>query len=77
MGGKPKKLIVPVIQRIGVDIMPVQGFVPKIILDYVRHSNRLYQITVPDIEAYRLGLCCLASRAFEPKISALMELTSG
>ena len=31
MGGKPEKLIVPVIQRIGVDILPVQGFVPKII----------------------------------------------
>lgn len=53
------------------------GFVPKIILDYVRHSNRLNQITVPDIEAYQLGLCCLATRAFEPKISAIMELTSG
>ena len=31
MGGKPEKLVVPVIQRIGVDILPVQGFVPKII----------------------------------------------
>ena len=31
MGGKPEKLIVPVIQGVGVDILPVQGFVPKII----------------------------------------------
>ena len=31
MGGKPEKLIVPVIQGICVEILPVQGFVPKII----------------------------------------------
>ena len=31
MGGKPEKLIVPVIQRVGVNVLAVQGFVPKII----------------------------------------------
>ena len=31
MGGKPEKLIVPVIQRVGVNVLTVQGFVSKII----------------------------------------------
>ena len=30
-GRKPKELVIPVIQRVGVDVLTVQGFVPKII----------------------------------------------
>ncbi len=50
------------------------GFVPQIVLDYVRQDNQLSAIKVPDIEAYRLGLCCLQQRREEPKISAMLSL---
>lgn len=49
------------------------GIVPQVVLDNSVASQRVSRIPLKDIESYQLGLCCLASRAQEPLINAMMS----
>jgi LysR family positive regulator for ilvC len=52
------------------------GFVPRIVLENSTVKNKVKSIHVPNIEAYRLGLCYLKERAHEPLIQSISQLFS-
>lgn len=49
------------------------GFVPQIVLENSTVKRKVRSLRVDDIEAYRLGLCYLKSRAKEPLIKSISE----
>ncbi|WP_088329330.1 HTH-type transcriptional activator IlvY [Lacimicrobium sp. SS2-24] len=48
------------------------GIVPRPVVEQSVLANQLTMITLPDIESFQLGICCLKERAKEPLIQALM-----
>lgn len=52
------------------------GLVPQIVLDHSMAANNVHRIAVPDIEPYKLGLCCLANRRNQPLIEALFNVAA-
>lgn len=49
------------------------GIVPQVVVDNSVVANKINRIAIDNIEPYKLGLCCLASRVSEPLISAWVE----
>ena len=52
------------------------GFVPRIVLENSTAKRKVRSLKVNNIEAYRLGLCYLKSRAGEPLIKSISEIAS-
>jgi LysR family positive regulator for ilvC len=49
------------------------GIVPQVVLDNSVVSQKVSRIPLADIEAFKLGLCCLKKRKDEPAIQALLN----
>ena len=49
------------------------GIVPKVVVEYSIVSDRIRALDLPNIEPYRLGVCCLATRSSEAAISAFIS----
>lgn len=48
------------------------GIVPRPVVEQSVLANQISIISLPDIESFKLGICCLKERAAEPLIQALM-----
>lgn len=48
------------------------GIVPRPVVEQSVLANQISIISLPDIESFKLGICCLKERAKEPLIQALM-----
>ncbi|ALT00198.1 HTH-type transcriptional activator IlvY [Lacimicrobium alkaliphilum] len=48
------------------------GIVPRPVVEQSVLANQITIISLPDIESFKLGICCLKERATEPLIQALM-----
>ena len=49
------------------------GIVPKVVVEHSIVSDRIRALDLPNIEPYRLGVCCLATRSSEAAISAFIS----
>ncbi|GAA0855028.1 HTH-type transcriptional activator IlvY [Aliiglaciecola litoralis] len=49
------------------------GIVPQVVLDNSVVAHKINRIPINNIEPYKLGLCCLASRVDEPLIKAWVD----
>jgi len=49
------------------------GIVPKVVVEHSIVSDRIRALELPNIEPYRLGVCCLATRSSEAAISAFIS----
>ncbi|GGD71418.1 HTH-type transcriptional activator IlvY [Lacimicrobium alkaliphilum] len=48
------------------------GIVPRPVVEQSVLANQISIISLPDIESFKLGICCLHERSSEPLIQALM-----
>ncbi len=49
------------------------AIVPEVVVQFSSIKDQVKVLPIPDIESYRLGLCCLSKRRQEPVINAFLE----
>lgn len=49
------------------------GIVPRVVVEHSVVNDRIRALDLPEIEPYRLGVCCLATRCSEAAISAFVS----
>ena len=52
------------------------GLVPQIVLDHSMAATHVHRLAVPDIEPYKLGLCCMENRRNQPLVEALFNVAA-